>query len=174
MAYSGTHETTKFGERDSGNVLIVNIPAMGQPPEISSVHSGGLTWEQVDEDIRLVGDLRRVREQIEAMKQGESTLINLNLKGLLSADDNDEIIRIREIMASRFLYGHMDISKLHPSPADESWVANLPVGIIRETGEKLRQLADPAFTGKRTEGVSPELASRALLELYAVAIEVLK
>jgi hypothetical protein len=68
----------------------------------------------------------------------------------------------------------MDISKLHPSPADESWVANLPVGIIRETGEKLRQLADPAFTGKRTEGVSPELASRALLELYAVAIEVLK
>ena len=174
MAYSGTHETTKFGERDSGNVLIVNIPAMGQPPEISSVHSGGLTWEQVDEDIRLAGDLRRVREQIEAMKQGESTLINLNLKGLLSADDNDEIIRIREIMASRFLYGHMDISKLHPSPADESWVANLPVGIIRETGEKLRQLADPAFTGKRTEGVSPELASRALLELYAVAIEVLK
>jgi DNA repair exonuclease SbcCD nuclease subunit len=174
MAYSGTHETTKFGERNSGNVLIVNIPAMGQPPEISSVHSGGLTWEQVDEDIRLAGDLRRVREQIEAMKQGESTLINLNLKGLLSADDNDEIIRIRGIMASRFLYGHMDISKLNPSPADESWVANLPVGIIRETGEKLRQLADPAFTGKRTEGVSPELASRALLELYAVAIEVLK
>lgn len=174
MAYSGTHETTKFGERDSGNVLIVDIPATGQPPDIKSVHSGGLIWEQVDEDIRLAGDLRKVREQIEAMGHEESTLINLGLKGLLTVEDSDEVVRIREIMASRFLYGHMDISKLHPSPADESWVANLPVGIVRETGERLRQLADPAFAGERAEGISPELASRALVELYAVAVEVLK
>ncbi len=174
MAYSGTLETTKFGERDSGNVLIVDIPTKEQPPEIKSIHSGGLIWEQGEEDIRLTGDLKRVREHIETIENEELTLINLSFKGLLSADDSDEITRIREIIASRFLYGHMDISRLRPSPADESWVANLPVGIIRETGERLQQLADPAFTGERPENASPQVASRALLELYAIAVEGLK
>ncbi len=30
MAYAGTHETTKFGERDSGNVLLVEIADRGR------------------------------------------------------------------------------------------------------------------------------------------------
>ena len=32
MAYSGTHETTKFGERDSGNALVVELGGRGERP----------------------------------------------------------------------------------------------------------------------------------------------
>ena len=37
MAYSGTHETTKFGERESGNCLLVEIPARGKPPTLKPI-----------------------------------------------------------------------------------------------------------------------------------------
>jgi DNA repair exonuclease SbcCD nuclease subunit len=174
MAYSGTHETTKFGERDSGNVLIVDIPAAGLPPEVISVHCGSLIWKQVEEEVLAIGDLGRVREQIEAMVDEKSTLINLRLKGLLAVEDSDEIARIQEIVSSRFLYGHMDISQLHPSPGDEGWVAGLPVGIIRKTGERLQELAAPAFIGNRPGKASPQVASRALLELYAMVVRGMK
>ena len=172
MAYSGTHETTKFGERDSGNVLIVDIPSTGMPPTITPVHTGNLTWQTIEADIRESGDLQRIRSQIESMENTESTLIDLRISGLMFAEDRDEINRIQEILASRFLFNHMDISRARPSPEDDSWITSLPHGTLRNTASRLRELADPQFCGQRPEGASPEVASRALLELYTLVTEV--
>jgi DNA repair exonuclease len=168
MAYSGTHETTKFGERDSGNVLIVDIPSAGAAPVITTVHTGGLTWRALDADIRDRGDLKRLREEIEDIENPPSVLIELCIRGLLSAEDRGEFVHIGEILNSRFLYNHVDTPCVHPSPEDESWVASLPPGVIREAGARLRELADPGFSGERPVGASAEVASRALMELYAL------
>lgn len=172
MAYSGTHEATKFGERDSGNVLIVDIPGPGRPPKITPVHTGNLSWRTIDEDIRESGDLLRIRSQIEAIENPASTLVELRIGGLMFAEDSDEVNRIQEILASRFLFSHVDVSMVRPSPEDESWVTNLPHGILRNVAARLKELAAPDFTEKRPEGASPEVASRALLEFYALVTEV--
>lgn len=174
MAYSGTHETTKFGERDSGNALIVEIPESGVPPVITPVRTGGLAWKGIDADLRETGDLSRLREEIESMENPVSTLLELRIGGLLSAQDRDELPRVNEILASRFLFGRVEMSRLRPSPEDENWLANLPVGILREAATRLKGLADPGFTGHRPEGASPEVASRAFLELYALLGEAKK
>ncbi len=172
LAYSGTHETTKFGERDSGNVLIVEVSGPGAEPVVTPIRTGGLTWEVIEQDLREPGDLPRVREQIESMSNPDSLLVDLRLTGLLAAQDRDEIARIEEILASRFLFGRLDFSKVRPAPDDENWVSELPVGIIREAGTTLRNLTDPAYVGERPEGASPEVAARALLELYSIVTEV--
>ena len=172
MAYSGTHETTKFGERDSGNVLVVEIASPGALPIITPIHTSGLEWEVIEQDLREPGNLPRVREQIESIDNPGSALVDLRISGLLAAQDRGEIARIQEIVASRFLFGRVDVSQIRPSPEDENWVSELPAGIIREAGIKLRELADPAYVGERPEGASPETASRALLELYAMVTEV--
>ena len=172
MAYSGTHEATKFGERDSGNVLIVDISGPGRPPRITPVHTGNLSWRTIDKDIRESGDLLRIRSQIEAIENPASTLVELRIGGLMFAEDSDEVNRIQEILASRFLFSHVDVSMVRPSPEDESWVTNLPHGILRNVAARLKELAAPDFTGKRPEGASPEVASRALLEFYALVTEV--
>ena len=169
MAYSGTHETSKFGERDSGNVLIVNIPAVGEAPEIDTVHCGQLNWRQIEEEVTGTVSLQRLRRDIETMERPEETLVKLNLKGLLTAEGNDEIVRIREILSSKFLYSLLDITQLRPAPEDENWISNLPAGNIREAGERLRELAKPYHGRSNPEGISPELATRALLELYEIA-----
>ena len=171
MAYSGTHETTRFGERDSGNVLIVEIPNAGVEPQITTVRTGGLEWQVLNRELRQPGDLSQLREEIESMKNPSSTLLELGISGILSANEYPEINRIQEIVSSRFLYSHIDETRVRPSPEDENWIAVLPIGIIRETGIRLQQLTDPNFAGERPEGASPDVASRALVELYAIITE---
>ena len=162
MAYSGTHETTKFGERDSGNTLLVDIDRPGATPRITPVRTAGLTWTQLEEDLREAGALAHLREAVEAMGNGDTTLIEITLAGLLHAQDREELERIRQIVASRFLYGRLNTGTLRPSPEDDAWISNLPPGVVREAALRLR---DAAAAGP------DETALRALLELYALVEE---
>jgi DNA repair exonuclease SbcCD nuclease subunit len=171
-AYSGTHEATKFGESDSGNVLIVEIARTGAAPVITPVRVGSLEWRVIESDLRQPGDLARLREKIEQIEGPAQTLIDLRVRGVFPAEDRGQLARLQEIVATRFLWGRVDDTQVRPSPDDENWVGNLPVGTIREAGVRLRELADSNFTGERPEGVSPETASRALMELYAILTEV--
>jgi DNA repair exonuclease SbcCD nuclease subunit len=168
MAYSGTHETTKFGERDSGNALIVEIPAAGSPPVVTPVRTGGLSWVTFEEELRAAGDLARLRERIEAIKNPASVLVELRIGGVLAAADRDEMARLQEILASRFLFGRVEAARVRPSPEDQGWLVGLPAGVLHNAGARLRELADPAFAGVRPEGATAEVAATALLELYAL------
>jgi hypothetical protein len=172
MAYSGSHEPTKFGERESGNVLLVEIDDRGSAPTIVKLPSGGLTWRQIEADVRESGDLLRLRESIEQMDGPEATLLDIRVAGVLHPQDHSEAARIREIVQSRFLFGRIDDSGLSPHPEDDSWLANVPAGVLREAAQRLRELSEPAFAGERPEGATPEVATRALMELYALVNEV--
>ena len=110
MAYSGTHETTKFGERDSGNALIVEIAGPGVAPVITPVRTGRLAWLVIEEELREPGDLARLRQRVEALENPGATLLDLRVAGLLSAQDRDEVARIEEILASRSADGPTEIA----------------------------------------------------------------
>jgi DNA repair exonuclease SbcCD nuclease subunit len=171
MAYAGTHETTKFGERDSGNAVIVEIANPGTAPTVTPVRTGGLFWVAMEEELRECGDLSRLRERIENIEGPGSTLLDVRLRGLLVTEDRGEVTRLGEILASRFLWSRIDASGVRLAPGDQDWLNALPVGVVRDAGAKLRELANPAFTGQRPEGATPEVADRALLELYALLDE---
>lgn len=172
MAYSGTHETTRFGERDSGNTLIVEIEAAGAPPVVTPSRTGGLTWGLIEDELRAPGELARLRQRIEGWENPALTLLTLRIAGLFPAQDRDEIVRLRELLAARFLYGSLDLSQLRPSPDDQDWLAGLPAGVLREAGVRLQALADPTYPEPRPGGASAEVASRALLEFYALVGEI--
>ena len=46
--YPGTPESTKFGESNSGNVIIVDIESPESPPKLTECNVGQLSWEQCD------------------------------------------------------------------------------------------------------------------------------
>jgi len=171
MAYAGTHETTKFGERDSGNAAIVEIAEPGTAPKVTPVRTGGLSWVVMEEELRERGDPSRLRERIESIKGPGSTLLDVRLWGLLATEDRGEVTRLEEISASRFLWSRIDTSGILLAPGDQDWLNALPAGVVRDAGARLRELANPAFTGQRPEGGTPEVADRALLELYALLDE---
>jgi DNA repair exonuclease SbcCD nuclease subunit len=162
MAYSGTPEPTRFGERESGQVLMVEIPGPEAAPKITPVPTGGLNWVTVVEELRERGDLARVREELGAIARPERSLIEVSLGGILTADGQAELDHIEQILQSRFLWARLDASRLRPSPEDDSWIENLPPGIIRDAAMRLRGRED----------VPPEVAARALMELYAMMGEV--
>jgi hypothetical protein len=125
----------------------------------------------IEEDLREPGDLARLRERIEALENPSAMLLDLRITGLLSAQDRDELQRIEEITASRFVFGRVDQTRVRPSPSDDAWIAGVAAGALREAATRLRELADPAYAGPRADGASPGVACRALLELYALASE---
>ena len=161
MAYSGTHETTKFGERESGNVLIVEIPSPKASPTITCIRTGGLNWITLSKEVRTEKELESIRKNIETLEDPSNTLIEINLSGLLMVKEQAELDHIEQILHTRFLWGNLDISNLRPSPEDDTWIRDLPPGIIQDAAMILRD----------NPGSSPEISARALMELYAIVEE---
>lgn len=155
MAYCGTHETTKFGERDSGNVLRVRIE--GGRVTVEPVRTGTLDWVTIDEAVQAPGDVAAVRDRVAKLADG--ALVRVAVRGLLHADEA-EMVRQLEEMGERFTVYSLDTSGLRPA-AEEGWEDGLPAGALRQAARRLRQEA--------SEG--SEAAAEALLELQALAAE---
>jgi len=171
MAYSGTHETTRFGERDSGNVLVVEIAKAGAPPTVTPVKTGSLAWLTLDEEIGQEGEFARVRALVEQAENPSNTLIELRLSGLLPGSVGAQLSRLKEVLESRFLYHRLDTDGLRPAPEDESWLEGLPQGVLREVAIQLREQAGAEQAVPSSQEVSQRIASQALMELYMLVQE---
>jgi predicted phosphodiesterase len=172
MAYSGTPEPTRFGERDSGKALLVEIAAPGAPPLITPLATGGLRWLSIARELLAPGELAEVRAQVEGIAQPGSTLLDITLGGLLFATDMPELTRLRELVEARpFVFTRIADAALRPAPNDAEWLERLPEGVVRLAAARLRELAGPGYTGARPEGAFAETAAHALLELYALTSE---
>ena len=160
MAYSGTPEPTNFGEIDSGYVLLVEVDAHGARPRLEKRKVGELEWWNLDAEIREAGDVGRLVKTIKQRRNPCTTLVKLQLTGVLFAGEAGVLEELPDLLTERFLYGQLDDSGLIPDPADDSWINNLPDGSIREAGERLKRSAH--------DNKNP-VARRALLELYRFA-----
>jgi len=170
-AYAGTHETTRFGERDSGNALCVEVAAPGSPPKPTPLRTGCLTWLSLQEAVTREGDLARLRAFLEKLEAPESTLVEVRLTGLLTGSAQAEWTRLTEILASRFLHHRLDVRDWRPAPQDDGWLEGLPQGVLREAALQLREQATPEAAGSvaASPEVAPAVAAQALLELYTMA-----
>jgi DNA repair exonuclease SbcCD nuclease subunit len=164
MAYCGTHEQTSFGERDSGNVLVVDVEAPGASPVIRTVRTGKLNWQQIERTITVDGELADVARLLARFPDEATHLIDLTLNGVLFQRDADEIERI-EKACGKLLFARIDRAALRPAPEDEDWVTRLPAGAVREAAGRLRQIAS-------SQGRDAEVATQALIELYTIYSEV--
>jgi hypothetical protein len=161
MAYAGTHETTKFGERDSGNAIIVEIAQRGSPPKLTPVKTGRLDWRAIECSVEQPRSLEALVQELESTNQPDITLVRVRLEGVLFPEDRAALARIEELLASRFLFGNLDATGLVPAPDGEGWIESLPVGPCREAASKLR---DQAVRAENPE--QRAVATQALLKLF--------
>jgi DNA repair exonuclease SbcCD nuclease subunit len=160
MAYAGSHETTKFGERDSGNVLLVEVTGLGVLPRIERIRTGGLTWLSLVKTINSEVDLESLKRELDAIENPAATLLQLRLEGILIPSAISTIAHLRDIVNSRFtLFSSIDETALIPEPSDVTWIDRLPVGSMRSVAERL--LHAPAEQS--------DAARMALLHLYRYA-----
>lgn len=159
MAYSGAHEPTKFGERDSGNVLIVDLPGRGAAPVLTRVPTGRLAWHQIIQELGGAVDLDAVVREVEALPDPEHSLLELRLGGTIRPAQMRELERLRGLIAARFpLLGRLDDARLIPEPDSDAWADALGAGLLSDVAAHLR------------EG-GGEHASAALMLLYRYGTE---
>lgn len=165
IAYSGTPEPTRFGETDSGNVLVVSIAEAGAVPEIRKERTSQLRWRQVGvgETIMAPGKLAEIARTLAQMPEQEKTLVEVVLSGLLFERDQDDVVRI-EKTCSPYLHARIERAGLRPAPDDHDWVEHLPAGAARIAATRLKQMS-------ANKGAEAETATQALLELYILAQE---
>jgi DNA repair exonuclease SbcCD nuclease subunit len=168
VAYSGTHEQTKFGEPASGRALVVTIEEPGAPPRIEPVRTGLLRWHRLDCDVFAAADLERVVLDLQDLPHPSRMLVEVTLRGTLAAGVLSDLDRIEELLANRFLFGRLDASSVLPSPADASWIEELPPGSAQGAARRLLAVASGATSD--TEA-SAEVACEALALLYSLAKE---
>lgn len=169
MAYCGAHETTKFGEPDSGKVVLVKIAKRGATPILKPIPTGNLVWKTLEKTIRQPGELKALAKKLDAVSQPKSTLLRIHLKGILfpKAKDQDHLTEIKEKLETReFLYGSLNDDELTPSPADHEWnewIETLPP-MFQSAAEKLQERAAQDPNGE--EGLVAKQALLLLFELH--------
>jgi DNA repair exonuclease SbcCD nuclease subunit len=156
MAYPGSHETTKFGERDSGNVLLVEIEGPNAAPLLNPLRSGGLRWTTLDCALAQPGDLSALLAEIQSVPDPELTLLRVRLEGIFSAENRRTLDQIQDILTTRFLHATLDSSAI-PSPEDDGWISTLPDGPCRQAAVVLRdraaQSSDPTERSTCTQAL---------------------
>jgi DNA repair exonuclease SbcCD nuclease subunit len=161
MAYSGTHETTKFGERDSGNAALVEICRRGATPALTPIRTGGLDWQTIEHSVDQPASLESLVEHLTGIAQPGSTLVRVHLGGILFPEDREALKRLEEVLASRFLFGVLDATRLIPAPDGEGWIEALPAGAFRDAAVKLRALASQS-----PDEAQRAVGTQALLQLF--------
>ncbi|MFO0563615.1 MAG: metallophosphoesterase family protein [Polyangiales bacterium] len=169
MAYSGTHEPTRFGERDPGQALLVEVDRRGAAPSIERIVTGALRWLVLEASLQEQGDVGRVRAQVEALAEGRAhqSLLRLKLDGYLRVDEQEALVALAEHVRTAFLFGRVEAT-LRPAPTDAAWTRSLPVGPVLDCAQRLARWAEPSCADRPSD-VSADVAARALLELYALA-----
>ena len=158
VAYSGTPETSAFGETDSGNVLLVDIEAPGAPPILRPHRVGELRWWDFSEHICQPGEVQQLLKRLQDEPNADRTLTCLKLTGLLFAEDAEIARAIRDLpQKSIYLFFRLD-DGLRPAPTDQRWITDLPEGLIRSSAQTLH---------RQSEG--DPLAAQALIELFHIA-----
>ncbi|MGC4030922.1 MAG: DNA repair exonuclease [Tepidisphaeraceae bacterium] len=162
--YSGTHETTKFGERDSGQALLVTLTDAGRPPGVEAVRTGVLKW--AEESVDLESDtadavVRRFREWPDAANQ----LLRLICTGRATPATAAAIEQLRGVLAERFLYADCDTAHLRPEDAAEALTDLNGSPYLIAAADELRQLAEAPPGGT----ADPAVAARALDLLHQFA-----
>jgi DNA repair exonuclease SbcCD nuclease subunit len=165
LAYAGTPETTSYGERDSGNCLLVTIERAGGGAQVEVLRTGTLHWEAREETFKTDDDVRRRRAEIEALPAPGSTLVRLRLYGVLGPSGFERLRELIDAATARFLSVAIDMEGVMPRPEDaEGWLRRVPDGVPRSVAEKL-------LTAATTDADSHgrEVAMHALTKLLTLA-----
>ena len=141
VAYCGTHETSSFGEKNSGHVLIVT-PGQKPLPFKTSL----LEWKTI---ARTIDNWQSLERELQAIPTPASTNLRLILDGAVSTEDQAAI----EAYKSTHPFWRLRI--------ESDWLVPdiaFPPGLIERVAGRLQQATDP-------------MSQRALLQLRLLARE---
>lgn len=194
--YPGTPETTKFGEKNSGKAVVVEITSNDDPPVIQELKTGKLNWIKQQETFYNQDDLRRFQSNINNILNPNESILNIVLKGVINQEIQEQLELLKNEKRSNFLSLNFNIEELYIKPSSLEFKAMMPEGSIlsqtfdallalmkfhpklQEFSEISPEMADLIFQDIKSypsvSNISPEVLQRAILILYQMVREVSK
>lgn len=117
LAYPGTPETTRFGERDSGHVLVVDLPGAGAVPTIRKVRVGRLRWEEwrVEVGPHSLDWREGLQRRVESLENPACTLLRVELSGTVPSANLGMMTDIQQYLEALVLNGQLFHAELRGS-----------------------------------------------------------
>ena len=128
--YPGTPETTKFGEPNSGNAVIVELNQPGATPNIKPIKIGTIKWDSIEKNINTIQNLIDLENEIKQSENPTNTILNLNLKGVSTQETFDYLDTLKDRLEDLFLFFNLNSNKLYLKPSMTEFKAVLPEGAL--------------------------------------------
>ncbi len=146
IAYSGTHEQTRYVEDDAGQCLLVQIDEKGDVPKIQPVKTGQLTWLSDEFEMRDSSSLTELKEYLESIK--DMDMVRLVVHGELPLECKEELDNILEFQTTIHRNFRVKLEQLDiTSTTEPEGRVDLGDPTLNETERELIQLltdeADP-------------------------------
>jgi DNA repair exonuclease SbcCD nuclease subunit len=161
--YAGTHETDRFKDNDSGNVLLVTIEKHGAQPQVSAVPVGHFTWTQLTASIDSSDGIADVERALQALgDKPEQLVVQVSINGTIDLETRARLEKLSTRWSA--LLRHLEIKEeglvTQASPADLDELGRS--GFIAETVRRLRTIS-----AETSDPLNAEIATLALQMLYA-------
>ncbi len=191
--YPGTPETTKFGEDNSGQAVIVEIETANLPPQITPITVGTLSWRKQEKEINTLSDAQYLVSELNDIPEPENNVILLKVKGVTDQETMNYVSQLADDYRNKFAHLRVVMDELYLKPNLLELKALIPEGaVVNQTFEALMALMKTQpeiqdysdITPERTreifaqlpdkdvlEGLSPEILNRAFLLMYQMIKE---
>ncbi|MGC5802336.1 DNA repair exonuclease [Ralstonia pseudosolanacearum] len=160
MWYSGTPETDRFRNNDSGQVLMVEIVAPGVAPTVTPMPTGRYRWRDVERELQLASDVPTFVQELETFDADD--VVRLKVSGHVNLEDHLAVSRGIGQAQARTRSLVVDLSELRLLPTADDLHALHADGYLGEVIADLRV---------QEEGVDAELARDALALLAGILDE---
>lgn len=159
--YSGTPETDRFKQNESGSVLTVTLEAPGAPPQVVPVQTGAITWRQLGIEVA-PGGATAVADRLAQATADRRTVLRLAVTGVVDLATRAAVLDAIDAASARVLDLDLDDSGLAVEPSDDDLDAIDTAGFVRAALDDLRgRLGTPEAATAR----------RALAHLYRLHTE---
>lgn len=128
--YSGTPETTKFGEDKSGNAVIVELTEPGTPPVIKPIQLGTVSWNSIESTINNIQNINDLENELKQYENPINTFLNIKLKGVITQEIFDYLDNFERTLEDIFLFFSLNIGELYLKPSMMEFKAVLPEGAL--------------------------------------------
>ncbi len=141
-AYPGTPEATRFKEKDPGNVLLVDIAAPGETPDVQTLPVARTRWLRWTEDLDGEADVEALKQRLDEVDERSWTALRLTLRGQLPLADRRQLDELLARHGDELLLLRVNDDGLSTSVSDAELKAMDAPGFLGEALRALRAAPD--------------------------------
>ncbi|KVM91273.1 metallophosphatase [Burkholderia anthina] len=138
--YSGTPETDRFHNNESGQVLLVEIAAPGNAPAVTPMPTGRYRWRDIERELQVASDVSSFVHELEAFDTDD--VVQIKVRGHVDLESHLAVSRAIGHTQARTRSLVVDLSELHLLPTDDDLRALRADGYLGEVIADLRAQED--------------------------------